>query len=171
MRPAGSQRSAPMAAAWRSTSGASNLVPGDTNGAGDVFVHDRQTGTTTRVSVAQRRRAGQRRQLFAGDQRRRPLRHVHSAATNLVAGDTNGTQDVFVHDRQTGTTTRVSVGPGASKAMAPPGPRRAARRSALMVAGWHSRPRPAIWCRATPTAGGTCSCTTGAIQACCRSLQ
>ncbi len=32
-----------------------------------------------------------------------------SFASNLVAGDTNGTWDVFVHDRQTGTTERVSV--------------------------------------------------------------
>src|SRR5213594_4186234 len=32
-----------------------------------------------------------------------------SAATDLVAGDTNGVSDVFVHDRQTGTTERVSV--------------------------------------------------------------
>jgi len=32
-----------------------------------------------------------------------------SGATNLVAGDTNGALDVFVHDRQTGQTTRVSV--------------------------------------------------------------
>src|SRR5438132_9068365 len=32
-----------------------------------------------------------------------------SAATDLVAGDANGVSDVFVHDRQTGTTERVSV--------------------------------------------------------------
>ena len=29
-----------------------NLVPGDTNGVTDIFVHDRQTGSTTRISVA-----------------------------------------------------------------------------------------------------------------------
>jgi hypothetical protein len=33
------------------TSEASNLVPGDTNGEGDAFVHDGRTGQTTRVSV------------------------------------------------------------------------------------------------------------------------
>ena len=32
-----------------------------------------------------------------------------SFATNLVANDTNTDKDIFVHDRQTGTTTRVSV--------------------------------------------------------------
>jgi Tol biopolymer transport system component len=35
------------------TSEASNLVPGDTNGASDVFVHDREAHTTERVSVTQ----------------------------------------------------------------------------------------------------------------------
>ena len=33
-----------------------------------------------------------------------------SNASNLVAGDTNGSYDVFVHDRQLGTTERVDVG-------------------------------------------------------------
>ena len=37
-------------------SDATNLVPGDTNGARDVFVRDRQTGTTR----AGERRAGRR---------------------------------------------------------------------------------------------------------------
>lgn len=32
-----------------------------------------------------------------------------SVASNLVAGDANGARDVFVHDRETGTTERVSV--------------------------------------------------------------
>lgn len=32
-----------------------------------------------------------------------------SAATNLVAGDTNGKRDVFVYDRRSGRTTRESV--------------------------------------------------------------
>src|SRR3989442_538408 len=32
-----------------------------------------------------------------------------SDATNLVAGDTNGVEDIFVHDLTTGQTVRVSV--------------------------------------------------------------
>ena len=32
-----------------------------------------------------------------------------SHASNLVVGDTNGAVDVFVHDRHTGATERVSV--------------------------------------------------------------
>jgi len=35
-----------------------------------------------------------------------------SFATNLVSGDTNGSQDISIRDRQTGTTRRVSIGPG-----------------------------------------------------------
>jgi Tol biopolymer transport system component len=33
----------------------------------------------------------------------------YSSATNLVPGDTNGQDDLFVRDRQTGMTTLVSV--------------------------------------------------------------
>src|SRR5688572_7211179 len=40
-----------------------------------------------------------------------PARYIafESDATNLVSGDTNALRDIFVHDRQTGATTRVSV--------------------------------------------------------------
>ncbi|MEU7650005.1 RICIN domain-containing protein [Streptomyces huasconensis] len=91
------------------TSGASNLVAGDTNGADDVFVHDRQTRTTQRVSVAgggAQGNAESRTPSLSADGR-----HVAftSAASNLVAGDTNGAEDVFVRDLGSGTTQRVSV--------------------------------------------------------------
>lgn len=91
---------------------ASNLVPGDTNGAGDVFLHDMQTGTTTRVSVSSLGVEGNgnssafRQPACSLDGMRVSFA---SAATNLVPGDTNGLHDVFVHDRTSGTTTRVSV--------------------------------------------------------------
>ncbi len=88
---------------------ATNLVPGDTNSKEDVFVHDRQSGTTTRVSVDSLGVQGNGASLFpsiSGDGR---FVAFQSRATNLVPGDTNGWSDVFVHDRQTGTTTRVSV--------------------------------------------------------------
>jgi Tol biopolymer transport system component len=104
------------------SSDASNLVPGDTNGNEDVFIHDRQTGTTTRVSVgpagAQTINAGSSFPSIGADGR---FVAFESVASNLVAGDTNGTSDVFVHDRQTGTTTRVSVGPGGAQAEGPSG--------------------------------------------------
>jgi len=91
------------------TSDASNLVAGDDNGTRDIFLHDTQTGTTTRVSVDS---AGTEAN---GDNYRAALsadgRYVafESGASNLVAGDNNGAWDVFLHDTQTGTTTRVSV--------------------------------------------------------------
>jgi hypothetical protein len=88
---------------------AANLVPGDTNGVGDVFVHDRQTGTTERVSVSSAGVQGNdwsHVPAISGD----GLVVVFpSAATNLIAGDTNGMNDVFVHNRVTGVTERVSV--------------------------------------------------------------
>lgn len=86
-----------------------NLVGGDTNGVSDVFVWDRETGVTERVSVST---AGAESDspsygaAISGDGR---YVAFTSCATNLIAGDTNGVSDVFVHDRQTGGTTRVSV--------------------------------------------------------------
>jgi Tol biopolymer transport system component len=104
-----SPRSAPTVATSPSKSLASNLVAGDTNGTYDIFVRDRQTGETRRVSVSS---AG----AGANEHSRNPTlsadgRFVSfsSRASNLVAGDTNRAEDVFVHDRQTGETQRVSV--------------------------------------------------------------
>ncbi len=91
------------------TSGASNLVPEDTNGEADVFIHDRDTGATTRVSVASggtQGNGGSYVPAVSGDGR---YVAFYSEASNLVPGDTNNTKDVFVHDRDTGATTRVSV--------------------------------------------------------------
>ncbi|MFO0983482.1 MAG: calcium-binding protein [Planctomycetota bacterium] len=91
------------------TSIATNLVPGDANGAADVFVHDRQTGETARVSVDSQ--GSEANWVSWGGGISADGRRVvfNSAATNLVPGDTNGSPDVFVHDRQTGATTRASV--------------------------------------------------------------
>ena len=87
-----------------------NLVRGDTNRTFDVFVHDRKMGTTERVSLgkngAQSNGISQR-PVISADGR---FVAFKSYATNLVAGDTNGQLDVFVHDRQTHTTRRVSIG-------------------------------------------------------------
>jgi Tol biopolymer transport system component len=97
---------------------ASNLVPGDSNGTTDVFVRDRQAGTTERVSVDSRER-----QSVGGDQGGaldtnfgRPAisadgRFVAfaSSATNLVKGDKNQTVDIFLRNRAAGTTERVNL--------------------------------------------------------------
>jgi hypothetical protein len=89
---------------------ASTLVPGDTNGHWDIFVHDHLTGTTDRVSVATG--GGQGNQDSAGASISADGRFVMftSWADNLVPGDTNGYTDAFVHDRLLGTTERVSIG-------------------------------------------------------------
>ena len=89
---------------------ADNLVTGDTNGVADAFVHDRQSGATERVNVDSVGTQGDDRcgypPVFSGDGR---FVAFDSAASNLVSGDTNGFADVFLHDRQSGTTERVSV--------------------------------------------------------------
>jgi len=86
-----------------------NLVAGDTNGSSDVFVRDRLTGTTERVSVDS---AGVQGNAASDGGRITPDgRYVtfRSSAANLVPGDTNGKGDLFLHDRQTGETERLSL--------------------------------------------------------------
>jgi Tol biopolymer transport system component len=88
---------------------ASNLVPSDTNGTPDVFIHDRVTGQMTRVSVSSSGEEGNGNSSEASVSANGRYVAFHSSASNLVPGDTNGTWDVFVHDRVTGQTSRVSV--------------------------------------------------------------
>lgn len=91
-------------------SDASNLVPGDTNGLQDVFRFDRMTKSTERVNVssegAQADKAWSHPPSVSADGR---YVVFISSATNLVPGDTNGTEDVFLRDMDTKRTTRVSV--------------------------------------------------------------
>jgi len=100
-------------------SDATNLVPNDTNGMTDVFVHDMQTGITTRISVDSN---GEQANNDSGEESiSADGRYVtfFSFATNLVSGDTNGIYDIFVHDLQTGITTRVSVDTNGAQANGP----------------------------------------------------
>lgn len=89
-------------------SNARTLVADDDNGAGDVFVRDRTTGQTERVSLGG---TGEADADSADPSISPDGRYVAfwSSATNLVAGDTNGVRDVFLYDREAGTTVRVSV--------------------------------------------------------------
>jgi len=91
-------------------SNATNLVPGDTNGDRDIFVRDRQSGTTTRVSVSSSGAQGNHNShglpTISSDGR---YVGFSSFATNLVSGDANAKEDVFVHDRQDGSTVLVSL--------------------------------------------------------------
>jgi Tol biopolymer transport system component len=103
---------------------ADDLVMGDRNAVGnqasygsDVFVVDRKTGTTDRVSVSGGGVEGDgpsRRPSISGDGR---YVAFDSLASNLVADDTNGTTDVFVRDRFSNMTTRVSLGPGGAQSL------------------------------------------------------
>ena len=97
---------------------ATNLVPGDTNGKNDIFVYDRQTGVTERVSVDSNEVQADKQSYDPSISADGQLIAFESYASNLVPGDTNNTYDVFVRDIQTGTTGRVSVGPNASQANA-----------------------------------------------------
>ena len=82
-------------------SNADNLVVGDTNGASDVFVHDRQTDVTERVSVDSAGNQGNSHSLEPAISADGRFVAFRSYANNLVPGDTNSTADVFVHDRKT----------------------------------------------------------------------
>src|SRR5437867_1946752 len=90
-------------------SGATNLVAGDTNTATDIFVHDLKTGQTVRVAVDSAGGQGNDSSFVPAISATGRVVAFDSLATNLVAGDTNGHRDVFVHDRTTGQTVRVSV--------------------------------------------------------------
>lgn len=88
---------------------ADNLVPNDTNGIWDIFIHDRRTGETSRISVGPdglEANGDCFEPSISGDGR---FVAFVSDADNLVSGDTNEAADIFVHDRQIGQTKRVNV--------------------------------------------------------------
>jgi Tol biopolymer transport system component len=90
-------------------SDADNNTPNDTNGYRDVFVRDLMTGTNIPVSLNTNgvtADAMSTEPSISGDGR---YVAFTSSANDLVAGDTNNAQDVFVRDLQTGTTILVSV--------------------------------------------------------------
>ena len=94
---------------------ASNLVSGDTNGLKDVFVRDRQSGVTVRVSLSSDGFEGQGNSESPSISADGRFIAFDSDAANLVSDDTNARRDVFVHDRWTGVTQRVSLGEGGAE--------------------------------------------------------
>lgn len=91
-------------------SAATNLVTGDSNAVEDVFVRDRTSGTTERVSIADNESqatAASGAGVVISDTGRYVT--FYSSATNLVTGDTNGVADIFVRDRTSGSTRIVSI--------------------------------------------------------------
>src|SRR6056297_140135 len=96
------------------TSVAFNLVAQDNNGRRDIFVHDRQTDQTERISITAagvQSNADAFGARISGDGNSVSF---HSEASNLVAGggDTNGVSDVFLKNRSTGALERISLGVG-----------------------------------------------------------
>ncbi|MFO0981324.1 MAG: hypothetical protein U1E76_06135, partial [Planctomycetota bacterium] len=95
---------------------ATDLVPDDTNLVWDIFVHDLETGTTTRVSVDSSGAQADRYSELATISADGRFIAFRSDADNLVPADTNNTHDMFVHDCKTGETTRVSVSSSGAQA-------------------------------------------------------
>ena len=94
---------------------ATNLVADDTNGCQDIFVYDRQSDGIERVSVdgtgTEADNCSSNPSLSADGR----IVAFASPATNLVAGDTSGWQDIFVYDRQSDGIERVSVNAGGAQ--------------------------------------------------------
>jgi Tol biopolymer transport system component len=93
-------------------SDSSNLVPGDTNGVSDIFIRNRWSGKTERVSIPGG--GGQPDGASVSPAMSADGRFVvfASEAGNLVPGDTNGVLDIFVRDRVRNETRRLSEKPG-----------------------------------------------------------
>ncbi|QUI35543.1 TolB family protein [Streptomyces alfalfae] len=96
------------------TSTADDLVRGDPNDLDDVFLHDRSTGRTQRISPTGASYDGLRDHLtydpvVSGDGR---YVAYASGAEDLVEGDANTRDDVFLHDRKKKTTELVQLTDG-----------------------------------------------------------
>ena len=86
-----------------------DIVPGDTNDVADIFVRDRVTDTTERVSVRSNGAQANGMTLWPSISDDGTVVAYDSEASNLVPHDTNGKFDVFVHFLDTGQTRRASV--------------------------------------------------------------
>jgi Tol biopolymer transport system component len=94
------------------TSEASDIVAGDTNGIGDVFLKVLATGAVTRLSTTSAGGEasgpwGSYDAIFSPDGSKVLFA---SGATNLVAGDTNAANDLFLKDIAPGAVTRIGSG-------------------------------------------------------------
>ena len=90
-------------------SDASNLVDGDTNAKSDIFIKDTQTNQTTRVSTSSAGTEGNNDSADPSISSSGRYVAFQSTAANLVDGDTNAKEDVFIKDTQTNQTTRIST--------------------------------------------------------------
>jgi TolB protein len=90
-------------------SDASNLVIDDTNGTRDIFVRDLKIGVTRRVSLDSAGAQGNNGSFAPTISANGHLVAFYSSASNLVADDTNSTEDVFVRNLKSGLTKRLSL--------------------------------------------------------------
>jgi Tol biopolymer transport system component len=91
---------------------ATNLVAGDGNPISDVFLRDRQTNTTRRVSLSTAGAEGDNGSNDPSISANGRYVAFSSDAANLVENDTNLNQDIFIRDRINNTTSRISLGAG-----------------------------------------------------------
>ncbi len=89
-------------------SASDNLVLEDTNGVSDIFVRDRVTAQTLRVSVNSDGEESNNHSFSPTISADGRFIAFHYSASNLVVNDTNNAEDIFIHDRLTSQTTRVS---------------------------------------------------------------
>jgi Ca2+-binding RTX toxin-like protein len=98
---------------------ASNLIAGDSNGVGDIFVRNLVSGVTSRVSTAgdghQANGSSQYSPVITPDGR---FVVFTSDATNLLDGDTNAVTDIFIKDLATGLVRQISTGAAGQQANA-----------------------------------------------------
>jgi Tol biopolymer transport system component len=91
-------------------SNATNLVASDTNGPEeDIFVRDLKAGTTRLVSVSSSGQQGNNNSFFPSISANGRYVAFVSFASNLVSGDTNNADDIFVRDLRSHKTIRASV--------------------------------------------------------------
>lgn len=100
-------------------SGASNLVNNDTNGYTDIFVYDRVSHTTERVSVASDGTQANGPSTSAAMSADGRYVAFFSSASDLVPDDTNKVSDAFAYDRVTHTTQRISLSSSGTQADGP----------------------------------------------------
>lgn len=124
------------------------LVPQDRNRQPDLYARDLRAGTTRLVGRTPAGRAADGPTFFgsvSGDGR---LVAFQSPAPDLVPGDANDREDVFVADLGTGRTTRVSVLPaGTGRVLAAFEPRLSQDGSTVLFATLGDRDRVTLWVR------------------------
>jgi LPXTG-site transpeptidase (sortase) family protein len=91
------------------SSGSSNLVNGDTNGAEDIFLREVKNGSTIRVSVDSNGTQGNSDSASPSVSSSGEFVAFFSNANNLAGGDANSAYDIFLHNTKNQQTTLVSA--------------------------------------------------------------